>query len=339
MSKIIRLLMVLAAGLAIATVRAAPPRADDAVAAQVTKLASDDKAACAAAVEALVAIGRPAAPALVQALQDPREEVRAGAAAALRRILAADPAAAPNRHDRTHWERRLAELRVGMTVDQALAVLLPDATPEMRRAAVQAGAWSGQSGFSIVRLDDYWTANLPLTNARNETLAGIPTLARSVRNVWVAPPAGHSGPWTAWFVNGQKAHAIEYKDGVYHGTFTAFRDDGGKLYEQHYVKGVCEGADTGWYPGGAKMYEGTYRAGNQDGRWQHWYADGTPQCARDYAGGKPHGLWVEWAPNGQKRHEQHYLSGRQDGIDRSWDETGKLLWERTYRGGELVENR
>src|SRR5688572_21724834 len=106
-----------------------------------------------------------------------------------------------------------------MSVDEALRALLPHATPEEQKAALQMGAWSGQSGFSICRLDDYWTATLQLVNAGNERLSRLPTLSRSVRSIWIAPPANYKGTWVTWFVNGRRSHEIEYRDGQYDGTF------------------------------------------------------------------------------------------------------------------------
>ena len=290
----------------------------------------------AAAVAALTKVGTPAAPALVRSLGDPGNDVRAAAAQALRAVLAADPAGAPNYHDRAFWERRIADVAVGTAIDDALRLLLPDATPDERTAALQAGAWSGQSGFSIVRLDDYWVVTLPLVDAGREKVGQPPVLKASVRPVWVQPPEKHTGAWATWFVNGRKAHEVEYRDGRYDGTFTAFHDDGSRNYEQHYRAGVCDGPDTGWYRGGAKMYEAQYKADKQDGVWRHWYPDGTPQLVREYKDGVLTGVYTTWFESGRMRQEQHYRDGKQDGPDTCWDEQGRLLWSRTYRAGELV---
>src|SRR5688500_8799280 len=105
------------------------PAAAAGIAAEVARLASPGGEGRAAAVRSLVGMGTAATPALVKALGDPSNDVRAGAAEALRSILAADPAAAPNHHDRAYWEGRAARLKVGMSQDDAVAALLPDATP------------------------------------------------------------------------------------------------------------------------------------------------------------------------------------------------------------------
>src|SRR4051812_38925295 len=70
---------------------------------KIVNLAAADPGERAAAVNALAKIGKPAAPALVKALGDPRNDLRAGAAEALRIVLAADPASAPNCHTEADW--------------------------------------------------------------------------------------------------------------------------------------------------------------------------------------------------------------------------------------------
>src|SRR4051794_33433739 len=96
------------------------PSPDAAIAAEVARLADADGAVRAAAVAALTKVGTPAAPALVRSLGDPANGVRAAAAEALRAVLAADPAGAPNYHDRAFWEKRIADVAVGTAIDDAL---------------------------------------------------------------------------------------------------------------------------------------------------------------------------------------------------------------------------
>ena len=77
------------------------------IALEIARLGNSNNTECTAAVRALVKIGKPAAPALVKALSDPRNDVRAFAAKALRPILAADPTSAPNYHNKAYWKQRL----------------------------------------------------------------------------------------------------------------------------------------------------------------------------------------------------------------------------------------
>ena len=306
---------------------------------EIARIGSPNKAECAAAVRALMKIGKPAVPALVKALDDPRNDVRAYAAEAIRAILAVDPAAAPNYHDRAYWEKQIRGVNVGMELEEAVRSLLPNATPAEREQAMQAGPWSGQSGVFMLRLDDYWTVTLYVVNIEDKKLCQAPALNQHVRSTWVQPPADYTGIWVTWFVNGQKANEVHYRNGQYGGTFTAFHDNGGRCYEQHYKENICDGTDTGWYRSGKKMYEGQYKDGKQDGRWQHWYEDGKPQCLQEYSNGQRSGVYAMWFESGQKRFEQHFQNGKQDGLDTCWDEQGKVLWVRTFRNGELIDSK
>jgi hypothetical protein len=259
------------------------------IVADIARLGSSNKQECAAAVKALVAMGKPAAPALVTALSDPHNDVRTFAAEALRPILAADPANAPNCHDEAFWKKRIAQLKAGMPLDEALKVLLPELSPAERRKMCEGGAWGGFGGGRGTincRLDDYWVVCLHLADLGHEKLHdATPDLFRSVRYVWVAPPAAYTGEWVTWFVNGQNSHEIQYRSGQYDGTFTAFNTDGSKCYQQHYTKGICQGADTGFHANGTKSYEGQYENGKQVGTWRWWKENGEIESVKDYGAG------------------------------------------------------
>src|SRR5688572_25433647 len=73
-----------------------PAGAPPAVAAEINRLGADNEVERAAAVAALTRMGRPAAPGLVAALGEARNDVRMRTAEALRAMYAADPAGAPN---------------------------------------------------------------------------------------------------------------------------------------------------------------------------------------------------------------------------------------------------
>jgi cytochrome c5 len=250
---------------------------------EIARLGSPSKPECAAAVKALVTIGKPAAPALVAALSDPRNDVRAFSAEALRLIIAADPANAPNYHDEAYWTQRVARLEAGMMLDHALELLLPELTPAERQKRGEGGAWSGGSGTSTYRLDDYWAVHLYLMDFGKEKLhEHVPDLFRSVRRVWVAPPDGYTGKWVTWHVNGQKANDIQYRNGQYDGKFTAFYDNGSKCFQQHYTQHVCHGTDTGWHRDGKRAYEGRYEHGKQVGTWRWWNENGQIESVKEY---------------------------------------------------------
>ena len=257
------------------------------VVAEIARLGNPNKSESAAAVKALVSIGKPAAPALVKVLSDSRSGVRATAAEAVRTILAADPANAPNWHSEAFWKPRIAQLKAGMPLDEALKILLPALSPAEREKRCEGSNFSGGSGVSTYRLDDYWVVRLYLIDHDNKKLhESPPDLIQSVLSVWIAPPAKYTGEWVTLHVNGQKAHEIQYRDGKYDGTFTAFHDDGSKSYQQHYTAGVCHGTDTGWHRNGKVSYEAQYDHGKQVGTWRWWDENGRETSVQEWEDGK-----------------------------------------------------
>lgn len=266
---------------------APPTGGDSGIDAEIARLGGPNKTEAVASVKALVAIGKPAAPALVRALSDPRSGMRAFAAEALRSILAANPATAPNYHEKALWERRIAQLKSGMPLNEALNVLLPELSPTERQKASEGGAWSGGGGTQTFRLDDYWVVSLYLVGFEQKKLHDhAPDLHRQVRAVWVKPPDKYNGQWVTWHVNGQKAHEIEYRNGKYDGTSTAYLDDGSKCYQQHYIGGICHGNDTGWHRNGKRAYEGQYEHGKQVGTWRWWNENEQVVSVAEYEAGK-----------------------------------------------------
>jgi hypothetical protein len=282
-------------------------------------------------------VSRAAVRDLVQKLSDSSNETRAKAAEALRPLLAADPASAPNWHDKSFWVQRIEKTQPDTTLDAALAILLPDLSADERKKRSEGGGWSGGTGTEVCRLDDYWWATFQLKDFDKKLLIERPKLVPHVQQVWVKPPDHFTGLWVIWRVNGQKADEIQYRDGKYDGTLTAFHDDGSKAYVQHSKQGVSDGPDTGWFKSGKKMYEGQHKNNKQDGKWRHWYENGQLASEVNYKDGEFDGTYTTWFEDGQKQYEEHYRKGKRDGFGTAWDEHGTLLWKRMYRNDEVIE--
>ena len=293
-----------------------------------------------AAVAGLVRIGRPAAGALVKALSDPRSEVRSNAAAALRRILAADPEAAPDRHSEAYWNARFAELEPGLAITAALQRLRPHIAPG-KEDKVMWAVWGNadRSGTECHRLDDYWLGVFSLQDEDKKTLRKSPLLSFDVRSAWVSPPGDYTGPWITWYVNGQKCQAIPYRGGKMNGALVSFFDTGVKGSEEYYKDGVPDGPSNGSYKNGKRRFQMFFKNGEPDGIWQFWYENGRPDNLLEYKRGKQHGRSATWHENGQLAHEEYYKNGEKDGLDRGWDEQGKPAWVHTYHAGKLVSER
>lgn len=275
---------------------------------------------------------------LVAALRDARTEVRAAAAERLRHLAATSPDGTLQvpgiDRDKEQWAAWAEQITPGMTKAE-----VADLLPAFARAADGSGLGTGTGRMHIERhrLDHHWIVTIPYENP--DRVLEAPNLERSEMLVWVPPPDGFTGTWTAWYVNGRKGREVRYSAGKYHGPFVAYHDSGSKSYRQHFQKGVVDGPDEGWHRDGSKSYSGRYRDGKQEGTWTHWYPDGTKQSEVSFEAGKYHGRVARWAENGTMRHEQHYRRGVKHGTEAAWDEHGVLLYRREYRDGQLVESR
>lgn len=272
----------------------------------------------------------------VAALSDASSQIRADAAASLRRLLTADPSARTNDHGEDYWKQRVASVRPGMKHSEVVE-LLPayDQTLSAERL-LGSGMGTGNSHFATWRLDHYWIVTILYRNP--DRVIKRPKLENRAMRIWVKPPEDFTGTWVTWYVNGCKSHEIEYKDGKYHGTFIAFYDNEQRCYQQHYSNGVCSGVDSGWYRDGSKSYQGTYANGKQEGVWTHWYPDGGLRARSGHRDGKLHGTWSTWREDGKEGVEISYRNGKKHGPDKAWDKSGKLLWSRHFKNGELIRS-
>ena len=310
-----------------------PLAPDKPLATALEDLQSRDDSVFTPALRGLIAQGRPAVPHLVELLKFPDPNTRSRAAHALRSILELDPAARHNDHGRAFWLDKTRATLPGMKKADVLTLLPPD--PPVKDFSQLPGHGTGDSHSIFYRLDDYWEVTLTFRNT--DALVSTPALRESTRPVYVAAPKDFTGPWTTYFVNGQKSHDIHYKNGKYNGPFTTYHDDGAPSVQQHYTDHHANGPDTGRYKSGQKMYEGQYENDQQIGLWTHWYESGKVQQTVTYKNGQRHGQYTSYYPTGQKHHEVMYKDGQQHGPDTYWDEQGKTLWSRRYEMGKLIE--
>jgi hypothetical protein len=213
----------------------------------------------------------------VTALGDENAAARDKAAARLRELIAKDANAGG--HDESHWTKVLQSITIGMSRADVEKII-------PRREEEQPTISQGMGCVSVKqRLDNNWEATLYFD--ANGNVYSPPKLKKSLLSIWVPPTPDFNGKWVTYFVNGQKATEIDYKDGEYHGTYTSFYPNGNKTYEQHYVNGVVQGTDQGWHENGKQSYTGQYVNDRQDGLWVWWNPDGTKQKEVLYKNGKP----------------------------------------------------
>ena len=182
---------------------------------------------------------------LIKKLGDPNSEVRASAAAALRKIVARYPSGTANIRNEdageAAWLKKIDQLKPGATKAEVLKVL-----PKFADCPEMFSGGSGGTHGEVYRIDWDWLVEAQYYNP--DKLIHAPTLRRREARVYVAPPDNYTGDWVTWHVNGQIAGRKQYEDGKYHGTFTSYHDNGSISYEQHYTHHVAHGMDSGWDP-------------------------------------------------------------------------------------------
>jgi len=82
------------------------------------------------------------------------------------------------------------------------------------------------------------------------------------------------GPWTAWYITGQKQMLGEYRNDAQVGKFTWWHANGQKALEGSYINGKQNGKWVWWHQNGQKSIQGEYVMGNPTGQWSWWGEDG-----------------------------------------------------------------
>ena len=167
----------------------------------------------------------------------------------------------------------LAAIRPGMPEEEMRRLDACFATPPL-------GASGGGGTASTYRVDALYVL-IVWTDDRRHTVMGA-QLGTATEEFWVAPPKDFTGLWVVYHANGQKSHAISYRDGNYDGTFTSFDDQGRPQVIQHYERGVAVGDETDLYPSGAVRVKGSFQGGRPAGRWTFFREDGTVESVQDH---------------------------------------------------------
>lgn len=200
-------------------------------------------------------------------LRSPTQQVRDAAAALLRATFVPPP--------RSRWEHVVAAINPGDSSDTIVQLLQP------YRVTREMGSSSGQSFGESYRLDDLWQLRCSFRRLESgDALLGH-ELIESMRYVWIEPPAAFTGVWSTYFVNGQRSHEIQYRNGQYFGTFTSFYANGSKAVVQHYGAEGADGEDTGYFPSGALSYKARYSKGKPTGTWVWYNEDGSVRSTRE----------------------------------------------------------
>jgi MORN repeat variant len=201
-------------------------------------------------------------------LRSPSQQVRDAAAALLRTSFVPPP--------RSRWDTVVAAINPGDSSDTILQMLQPYGVSR------EMGTSSGHSFAESYRLDDLWVLRCSFRRLESgDALLGH-ELIEHMRHVWIEPPAGFTGAWTTYFVNGQRSHEIHYRNGQSFGTVTSFYSNGSKAVVQHHGAEGADGEDIGYFPSGAIAYRGQYRKGMQVGTWVWYNEDGSVRSTQEH---------------------------------------------------------
>ena len=151
-------------------------------------------------------------------LASPNQTVRDKAAEVLRATFKSTP--------ESKWTPTLEKITKGQSKKEVEEVLRP------LNAKWEVSMGTGQTHSEVYRLDNEWLLHCGFHN--NGDILIDRSLTRSVKHIWVAPPKMYTGVWTAYFINGQKSHVANYKDGKFFGEFVSYHWDGSKRSVQHY---------------------------------------------------------------------------------------------------------
>lgn len=271
----------------------------------------------------------------ISSLSDASSEVRAAAAAELRRIVAKYPSGTVNIREpdggEARWKKVLATIKPGMAAEEVKKILGEGVSPIFEIG-------SGQSHNVGYRLDYHWAVGIAYRNSP-KTVIAVEKLRREAApsGISLSPPKNYSGPWVTWHANGQKASEYQLSAGRITGLLINYYDNGQKSWEQaHNREHQADGPGRGWYRDGALRYEIHYQSGLAEGRWTHWHPGGKKQLEENWVAGKQDGSHIAWYENGRKKSEQNFKAGALDGPDLAWDDTGKLAYHHEYRNGVVV---
>jgi hypothetical protein len=122
------------------------------------------------------------------------------------------------------WIQKFGAIKAGATRKSVVDLL----TPEQARPQ----EWPMRPGAAVTtyRLDEGW-ALFCIYKPVVDTVVRC-GVRDSLRHVAVDPPKGYTGPWIEYFVSGQRAREVTYRNGVLVGTSTLYHPNGKKAAVQ-----------------------------------------------------------------------------------------------------------
>jgi len=135
------------------------------------------------------------------------------------------------------------------------------------------------------RVDDLWVVRCWFTNSvagKSEGGLSEAKLVEEMDRVLVEPPAGFTGEWITYWVNGQIDFDSHYLNGKLDGINTLCYADGSIADVASCRDGVLDGGATAYYSSGHIENKGQYRHGAQVGHWIWYNQDGKVESEKDF---------------------------------------------------------
>ena len=186
---------------------------------------------------------------------------------------AAEQRATFQRIPESKWTPTIEKLKKGQSKKEVLDQLL-------QFTVIGKGGAGDESYANIFRLDDEWVLICRFKN--NSDLLIDTKLDPSLKRIDVSPPRDYTGKWVIYYINGNKSHEINFKDGRYFGEFIAYDLHGSKCFVQHYTESGLDGDYTVYYPSGKVTTRGQYKEGKQVGTWTSYDEAGKVASTKEH---------------------------------------------------------
>lgn len=202
-------------------------------------------------------------------LGSPSPETREAAA----KILREKARNAPGKE----WEALKGAIREGDTRVEIMDLLQPrEGTFELKMRSGDSDA----TDADWYRLDDHWVLWCTFQK-KGEKLLRLDLVQQPI-HVPVDPPAGFTGLWTTYYVNGQRSEEVQYVDGKCAGTSTSFHADGKISRVTNYAEGELDVEMLFFSRSGKLQQRSHFRAGKPAGTWTWYHEDGTVKKTEEF---------------------------------------------------------
>lgn len=141
----------------------------------------------------------------------------------------------------------------------------------------------------------------------------------------------------SFYLNGNIAELVMYKDGKQHGPHTGWYENGAKHFQMYFNRGRQSNISQSWHDNGKIKSEVFFKNGYRHGILKQWNRKGRllGSCLFDMGTGTAR----QWYENGNLKRRTGFKNGKLHGIAKQWDKDGRALPNTTkfYLNGKQVD--